>query len=72
MYAWAQQYSLLLPYLCSFNDWDLETSERFFETLYSAHILGSGMDKMYWVLSKKHRFDAKSFYGALLSFIYLF
>ena len=30
------------------------------------------MDKMYWVLSKKHRFDAKSFYGALLSFMFFY
>ena len=30
------------------------------------------MDKMYWVLSKKHRFDAKSFYGLYFLLFFYF
>ena len=46
----------------SFNDWELESIEHFSEILHFSHISRRGMDRIYWTLSKNHKFDVKSFH----------
>ena len=53
-------------FLCSLNDWEVEDLASFYSFLYS-YTLGGGADKIWWVPSRKGKFEVRSFYNILIS-----
>jgi hypothetical protein len=47
------------------HDWEVEVVFDFFELLYSQRVRRGGVDKMYWIPSKRKSFQVKSYYYAL-------
>jgi hypothetical protein len=47
------------------QDWEMESFLSFLEILYSVTITGIGEDKVYWLPSKDHIFQVKSYYDTL-------
>jgi hypothetical protein len=43
------------------HDWEMEDMSRFFELLYSQQIRHGGVDKIYWIPSKRKIFEVKSY-----------
>jgi hypothetical protein len=44
------------------HDWEMEAVSQFFELLYSQQIRHGGVDKIYWIPSKRKNFEVKSYY----------
>jgi hypothetical protein len=55
-----------VSFLRSLNDWEVEDLVVFYSLLYS-FTLGGGADKIWWVPSKKGKFEVRSFYNILTS-----
>ena len=53
-------------FLRSLNDWEVEDLASFYSFLYS-YMLGGGADKIWWVPSRKGKFEVRSFYNILIS-----
>jgi hypothetical protein len=55
-----------VSFLRSLNDWEVEDLASFCGLLYS-YTLDGGNDKIWWMLSKKGKFEVRSFYNTLIS-----
>jgi hypothetical protein len=55
-----------VSFLRSLNDWEVEDLASFYGLLYS-YTLDGGNDKIWWVPSKKGKFEVRSFYNTLIS-----
>jgi hypothetical protein len=44
------------------HDWEMEEVSRFFKLLYSQHVRDGGVDKFYWMPSKRKNFEVKLYY----------
>jgi hypothetical protein len=49
-------------FICPVHDWEMKDMSRFFELLYSQQIRHGGVDKIYWIPSKRMIFEVKSCY----------
>jgi hypothetical protein len=56
---WNIQFSRLI------HDWEVEELATFYKCLYDCKLRGEGIDKLWWVPSRKGLFEVKSFYRAL-------
>jgi hypothetical protein len=48
------------------HDWELDTMASFFTLLYSIRGRRAGVDKLWWIPSRKGKFDVRSFYRTLV------
>jgi hypothetical protein len=48
------------------HDWELDTMASFFTLLYSICRRRVGEDKLWWIPSRKEKFDVRSFYRVLV------
>ena len=55
-----------VSFLHSLNDWEVEDLASFCSFLYS-YTLGGRADKIWWVPSRKGKFEVRSFYNILIS-----
>jgi hypothetical protein len=55
-----------VSFLRSLNDWEVEDLASFYSLLYS-YMLGGEADKIWWVLSRKGKFEVRSFYNIFIS-----
>jgi hypothetical protein len=53
-------------FLHSLNDWEVEDLASFYSLLYS-YMLGGRADKIWWVPSRKKKFEVRSFYNIFIS-----
>jgi hypothetical protein len=56
---WNIQFSRL------FHDWEVEVVASFYKCLYDCNLRGGGVDKLWWLHSRKGLFEVKTFYRAL-------
>jgi hypothetical protein len=47
------------------HDWEVDELASFYSCLYACKLGGEGIDKLWWVPSRKGRFEVKSYYRAL-------
>jgi hypothetical protein len=52
-------------FICAAHDWELITVASFFTLLYSLRGRREGEDKLWWIPSRKGKFDVRSFYRIL-------
>jgi hypothetical protein len=57
-----------ISFMRSLNDWEVDDLASLYSLMYSYN-LGGGADKIWWVPNKKGKFEVKSFYFILNSFI---
>jgi hypothetical protein len=57
---WNIQFSWLI------HDWEVEELASFYRCLYAFKLRGEGIDKLWWVPSRKGLFEVKSYYRVLL------
>jgi hypothetical protein len=55
-----------VSFLHSLNDWEVEDLASFYSLLYS-YMLGGKADKIWWVPSRKKKFEVRSFYNIFIS-----